>query len=67
MAEKRQTGREGTLAGEIQRKTAEIDDWPVWARPYEHVASKASQMPSPAHHGRNAASEGLGKSELDDC
>lgn len=25
----------GTLAGEINRKTAEIDSWPAWAKPYE--------------------------------
>lgn len=25
----------GALAGEIQRKTAEIDSWPAWAKPYE--------------------------------
>lgn len=29
---------DGTLAGEIQRKTAEIDNWPAWAQPYEHQA-----------------------------
>jgi hypothetical protein len=26
---------DGTLAGEIQRKAAEIDNWPAWAKPYE--------------------------------
>ena len=26
---------DGTLASEIQRKTAEIDHWPAWAKPYE--------------------------------
>lgn len=31
---------DGSLGGEIQRKTAEIDSWPAWAKPYE------SQTPS---------------------
>jgi hypothetical protein len=32
---------DGTLAAEIQRKTAEIDDWPTWAKPYEGQSSPA--------------------------
>jgi hypothetical protein len=45
---------DGTLAGEIQRKTAEIDDWPAWAKPYERqtpsnppVAEHAPAPPGP--------------------
>jgi hypothetical protein len=35
---------DNTLAGEIQRKAAEIDDWPIWAKPYEqHPPDSASQ------------------------
>lgn len=25
----------GSLGNEIQRKTAEIEDWPNWAKPYD--------------------------------
>lgn len=38
---------DGRLAAEIQRKTAEIDDWPAWAKPYEHRVT-ASEDPAPA-------------------
>lgn len=64
MPTKRQTAQGGTLAGEIQRKTAEIEDWPVWARPYEQVASKAGRAASPDGHGPNRPPQELGESEL---
>jgi hypothetical protein len=44
--------RNGRLGGEIQRKTAEIDDWPDWAKPYEPRPSSvpaAGGAPAPAH------------------
>lgn len=45
---------DGTLAGEIQRKTAEIDNWPAWAKPYERQAPPAADGSStPAGHHEN--------------
>lgn len=43
-----------TLAGEIRRKTAEIDTWPAWAKPFEPSASPAERESgaTPARHDR---------------
>jgi hypothetical protein len=53
MPAKRQTVKESTLAGEIQRKTAEIDDWPAWARPYEHNPYKRGAAANAVGHDRD--------------
>jgi hypothetical protein len=42
----------GTLAGEIQRKIAEIDSWPAWAKPYER------QTPSTPADGHTSTPAG---------
>jgi hypothetical protein len=42
--------RNGSLGSEIQRKTAEIDSWPAWAKPY-----KPPPPPTPAVRGSTPA------------
>ncbi len=47
---------DGALAVAIQRKTAEIDSWPAWAKPYEHQGPStppANETP-PRHHTRDS-------------
>jgi hypothetical protein len=36
----------GTLASEIQRRTAEIEDWPDWAKPYDQLKPISSDQGS---------------------
>lgn len=48
---------DGTLAAEIQRKAAEIESWPDWAKPYEHKTPSTSpasdQASAPSDHQNN--------------
>jgi hypothetical protein len=48
---------DGTLAAEIQRKAAEIESWPDWAKPYGHKTPSTSpandQTSTPSDHNPN--------------
>jgi hypothetical protein len=33
---------DGALSREIRRKTAEIDDWPAWAKPFEALSDQSA-------------------------
>jgi hypothetical protein len=50
----------GRLGGEIQRKTAEIDNWPDWAKPYEPQTpsdpAAGGEPPTPAHSSEDPGS-----------
>jgi hypothetical protein len=39
---------ESSLGGLIQRKTAEIESWPSWARAYEPDNSSPHKAPGPS-------------------
>jgi len=44
---------ERNLAGEIQRKTAEIEHWPAWAKPYEPQTPQRPHAPPATHSPPN--------------
>lgn len=48
---------DGTLAAEIQRKAAEIESWPDWAKPYERKTPSTSpasgRASTPSDHQDN--------------